>query len=166
MENPQPLVYRGGVVPDSLSLESLKTLRVKKLLTESVTVEEVFDYLRHLHDPEHPELSLEQLRVVKIEDISISGFNVKVMFTPTIPTCSVATIIGLTLLAKLKFCIPEEYKIKVLIAPGTHEQEISVNKQLDDKERVAAALENPNLMRMIKRGVKRADKLPSALSIF
>ncbi|VEL10133.1 unnamed protein product [Protopolystoma xenopodis] len=39
--------------------------------------------------------------------------------------------------------------IKVAIAPGAHDKEDEVNKQLADKERVAAALENPALLRMI-----------------
>ena len=34
------------------------------------------------------------------------------------------------------------YKVDVAITPGAHMQETQVNKQLADKERVAAALEN------------------------
>ena len=37
----------------------------------------------------------------------------------------------------------------VLIAPGTHASEKAVNKQLNDKERVAAALENPGLLEKV-----------------
>lgn len=33
----------------------------------------------------------------------------------------------------------------ILLSPGSHASEAAVNKQLSDKERVAAALENPNL---------------------
>ncbi|KAM7523069.1 hypothetical protein LguiA_012971 [Lonicera macranthoides] len=44
-------------------------------------------------------------------------------------------------------------KIRILVdirvAPGTHATEAAVNKQLNDKERVAAALENPNLVDMV-----------------
>nr|POE83746.1 protein ae7 [Quercus suber] len=35
------------------------------------------------------------------------------------------------------------------VAPGSHASESAVNKQLNDKERVAAALENPNLVDMV-----------------
>ena len=35
------------------------------------------------------------------------------------------------------------------MTPGGHASEAAVNKQLNDKERVAAALENPNLLRMV-----------------
>ena len=127
---------------------------------------EVFDCLRHLHDPEHPGLSLEQLRVIRLEDIACVGEKVTVMITPTIPTCSVATIIGLTVLAKLKMCLPSRMKLTVGIAPGAHDQEKQVNKQLTDKERVSAALENPNLLKMIKRGVKDTSPLPALLQLF
>lgn len=37
----------------------------------------------------------------------------------------------------------------IVLAPGSHDSEAAVNKQLGDKERVAAALENPNLLEMV-----------------
>lgn len=37
------------------------------------------------------------------------------------------------------------------MTPGTHSTEEAVNKQLNDKERVAAALENPNLVDMVNK---------------
>eukprot|EP00955_Chlamydomonas_euryale_P040775 351806-Chlamydomonas_euryale.AAC.3 len=37
------------------------------------------------------------------------------------------------------------------VTPGSHSAEAAVNKQLADKERVAAALENPNLLDMVER---------------
>ncbi len=40
------------------------------------------------------------------------------------------------------------------VTPGSHSSEAAVNKQLADKERVAAALENPNLLDMVNRCVK------------
>ena len=43
------------------------------------------------------------------------------------------------------------FKVDVVIAPGTHESEAAVNKQLADKERVAAALENPNLLEVVNQ---------------
>ncbi|KAL2234633.1 UNVERIFIED_CONTAM: Vacuolar protein sorting-associated protein 25, partial [Sesamum indicum] len=39
--------------------------------------------------------------------------------------------------------------VDIRVAPGTHATEAAVNKQLNDKERVAAALENPNLVDMV-----------------
>lgn len=37
------------------------------------------------------------------------------------------------------------------VTPGSHNSEGAVNKQLADKERVAAALENPNLLDMVEK---------------
>jgi hypothetical protein len=39
-------------------------------------------------------VSLEQLHVVKLEDIQVAGNRVLVSITPTIPHCSMATLIG------------------------------------------------------------------------
>ncbi|KAL6542279.1 Protein AE7-like 1 [Orobanche minor] len=40
-------------------------------------------------------------------------------------------------------------QVDIKVAPGSHANEESVNKQLNDKERVAAALENPNLRQLV-----------------
>ncbi|URE03738.1 hypothetical protein MUK42_31375 [Musa troglodytarum] len=53
--------------------------------------------------------------------------------------------------------LPSRYKVDIRVAPGTHATEAAVNKQLNDKERVAAALENPNLMYMIDRCLEPTD---------
>ena len=41
--------------------------------------------------------------------------------------------------------------MSVRITPGTHASEEAVNKQLADKERVAAALENVNLLKVVNQ---------------
>merc|ERR1711974_372880 len=120
---------------------------------DELTVMEVFESLRYLSDPEHPNLSLEQLKVVQPGLVIVKERDVHVRFTPTVPTCSVATLIGLTIKAKLQRSLPRRYKVDVEIQPGTHNQEEQVNKQLADKGRVAAALENPNLRNLINRGI-------------
>jgi metal-sulfur cluster biosynthetic enzyme len=95
---------------------------------------EVFDLIRNINDPEHP-LTLEQLDVVKIDDVRVDDgrSQVKVAFTPTIPHCSMATIIGLSIRVKLLRSLPPRFKVDVTIAPGTHASESAVNKQLADK---------------------------------
>ncbi|KAG5524346.1 hypothetical protein RHGRI_031114 [Rhododendron griersonianum] len=60
-----------------------------------------------------------------------------------------ATVIGLCLRVKLMRSLPSRFKVDIRVAPGTHATEAAVNKQLNDKERVAAALENPNLVDMV-----------------
>jgi hypothetical protein len=47
--------------------------------------------------------------------------------------------------------LPERFKIDVEIFPGTHASRDAVNKQLADKERVAAALENGHLLDVVNQ---------------
>ena len=103
--------------------------------------------IRHINDPEHPN-TLEELSVVCQEHITVNlqTKEVRVDFTPTIPNCGMATLIGLSIRVKLIRSLPSNFKIDVYIAKGKHEQEEETNKQLNDKERVMAALENPNLL--------------------
>ncbi|XP_019420982.1 PREDICTED: protein AE7-like [Lupinus angustifolius] len=111
---------------------------------------EVFDHLRDIKDPEHP-YSLEELKVITEEAVEVDDKKsyVRVTFTPTVEHCSMATIIGLCLRVKLMRSLPLRYKVDIRVAPGSHATETAVNKQLNDKERVAAALENPNLLDMV-----------------
>ncbi|CAI5473393.1 unnamed protein product, partial [Closterium sp. Naga37s-1] len=74
-----------------------------------------------------------------------------VRFTPTVQHCSMATLIGLSIRVKLMRCLPRRFKVDIRLSPGSHASEAEVNKQLNDKERVAAALENPNLSDMVDR---------------
>lgn len=74
-----------------------------------------------------------------------------VKFTPTIPHCSMATLIGLSIRVQLMRALPSRFKVSVQIAPGTHVSEQAVNKQLADKERVAAAQENSMLLEVINQ---------------
>ncbi|KAK5642587.1 hypothetical protein RI129_008754 [Pyrocoelia pectoralis] len=113
---------------------------------------EIFDLIRSINDPEHP-LTLEELHVVEDSLIDVDNRNntIKVLYTPTIPHCSMATLIGLSIRVKLLRCLPPRFKVHVEINPGTHASEHSVNKQLADKERVAAALENTHLIKVINQ---------------
>lgn len=82
-------------------------------------------------------------------DNTNSEINVK--FTPTIPHCSLATLIGLSIRVRLLRSLPSRFKVSVAITPGTHSSEDAVNKQLADKERVAAAIENSHLIEVINQ---------------
>ncbi|KAL1536356.1 Protein AE7-like 1, variant 2 [Salvia divinorum] len=90
--------------------------------------------------------------VLSEESISVDEKlgRILISFTPTIQHCSMATVIGLCLREKLKDCFPPHFKVDIKVAPGSHANEESVNKQLNDKERVAAALENPNLRQLVE----------------
>ncbi|KAL5021579.1 hypothetical protein ScPMuIL_000734 [Solemya velum] len=113
---------------------------------------EIFDLIRLINDPEHP-LTLEELNVVEGSKIQVNNDaeSVSVEFTPTIPHCSMATLIGLSIRVKLLRSLPPRFKVDVFISPGTHVSEEAVNKQLADKERVAAALENSHLIDVVNQ---------------
>jgi len=132
---------------------------------EDVTVEpideqEIYDLISTISDPEHP-LSLGSLAVVNLPDIHITPSpclpnthtltRVLVEITPTITHCSLATAIGLGVRVRLEQSLPPNFRVDVRVKAGTHSQDDQVNKQLADKERVAAALENKTLMGVIKK---------------
>ncbi|KAG6430012.1 hypothetical protein SASPL_108071 [Salvia splendens] len=110
----------------------------------------LLQHIRDVKDPEYP-YSLEQLKVITEDAIEVDDKRsyVRVTFTPTVEHCSMATVIGLCLRVKLMRSLPQRYKVDIRVAPGSHASEAAVNKQLNDKERVAAALENPNLVDMV-----------------
>ena len=111
----------------------------------------MFEHIRHINDPEHP-LTLEQLKVVQADHVFVeTSRHIDVQFTPTIPHCSMATLIGLCIRVKLIRSLPARFKTRVTIFPGSHASEHSINKQLNDKERVAAALENPHLLGVVNK---------------
>ncbi|XP_061173080.1 cytosolic iron-sulfur assembly component 2A-like [Saccostrea echinata] len=117
--------------------------------------EQVFDLIRGIIDPEKPE-TLEELNVVSEEDIQVTRFNeedylIKVVFVPTVPHCSLASLIGLSIRTKLETSMPEKFKLDIFIKDGTHDTASEINKQINDKERIAAAMENPNLQHIINQ---------------
>ncbi|KEP64694.1 UNVERIFIED_CONTAM: hypothetical protein HHA_306590 [Hammondia hammondi] len=83
--------------------------------------------------------------------------SVSVSFQPTIPHCSQATLIGLLILVKLLRSAPVWMKSEIRIADGKHVSFKTINRQLKDKERVSAAIENPALLKVINRGLLGTD---------
>ena len=124
---------------------------------------EVFEHIRHICDPEHP-LSLEQLKVVQLQHVTVDNAtdSVDVVFTPTIPHCSMATLIGLCLRVKLIRSLPRRFKARVSVFPGSHQKEHAINKQVNDKERVAAALENPHLREVLNKCIADTEQVDFA----
>lgn len=123
---------------------------------DPVDAQEIFDLISSISDPEHP-LTLAQLAVVNLADIYVPDHQadktkiceIVIKITPTITHCSLATLIGLGIRVRLERCLPPRFRIKILIKEGTHQSENQVNKQLNDKERVAAACENDQLLTVI-----------------
>ncbi|KAK1163539.1 cytosolic iron-sulfur assembly component 2B-like [Acipenser oxyrinchus oxyrinchus] len=146
LENANPLIFqRSGE-------RQLTTEEEDEEFADPIDDREIFDILLTINDPEHP-LSLEELNVVEQVRVRVSDNDstVSVEFTPTIPHCSMATLIGLSIKVKLLRSLPERFKIDVHITPGAHASEQAVNKQLGDKERVAAALENSHLLEVVNQ---------------
>lgn len=56
----------------------------------------IADLIRHITDPEHKHMSLEQLMVVSAPQCSISNASnrIAIEFTPTVPHCGMSTVIG------------------------------------------------------------------------
>jgi metal-sulfur cluster biosynthetic enzyme len=125
---------------------------------EEIDEQEIYDLISTISDPEHP-LSLGSLAVVNLPDIHIKPpssprshiSTVVVEITPTITHCSLATVIGLGVRVRLEQALPPRFRVDVRIKEGTHSTGEAVNKQLGDKERVAAALENGTLMGVIRK---------------
>ncbi|KAG8233652.1 hypothetical protein J437_LFUL013698 [Ladona fulva] len=108
------------------------------------------DFIRNIRDPEKP-ATLEDLHVVSEDCIQIhqasdsNAVYVRIEFNPTVPHCSLATLIGLCIRVKLFRNLTDRYKLDIYIKKGAHTTEEEINKQINDKERIAAAMENPNL---------------------
>ncbi|KAK3336460.1 hypothetical protein B0T19DRAFT_39505 [Cercophora scortea] len=128
---------------------------------EPIDEQEIYDLISTISDPEHPH-TLGQLSVVRLPDIYVTPSpterldpqslrTVLVELTPTINHCSLATVIGLAVRARLEQALPPNYRVDVRMKDGSHAQDDQVNKQLADKERVAAALENDTLRGMLDK---------------
>jgi len=116
--------------------------------------------VRDIKDPEHP-YTLEQLNVIQQDQISVSSSQlpfddkrIKIEFTPTVPHCSLATLIGLCIRVKLQRSLQTTAKIDIFVSEGTHSTAPEINKQINDKERVDAAMQNPNLRMIVEECIK------------
>ena len=148
--NPAPVVHRKSPSIRSAQIVSREKHECDEALADPFDAQEVFEHIKDINDPEHP-YSLEQLDVVSAENVDERDAEdrVHVAFTPTVPHCSMATLIGLCIRVKLMRSLPPRFKVDVNVTPGKHASELALNKQLNDKERVAAALENDNLLKVV-----------------
>lgn len=127
--------------------------------------QELWFIIRDIRDPEFP-YTLSQLRVLSPAGTlrerpvpSQLGLRIctelcliRIVFTPTVPHCSLSTLIGLAIRYKIEteFLVQIGWKILIEVSVGTHDQANEINRQLRDKERISAALENPRLIKMIE----------------
>ncbi|XP_035792800.1 MIP18 family protein galla-1-like [Anopheles albimanus] len=124
--------------------------------------ETIYDFLRTIRDPEKPN-TLEDLQVVYEDGIFITepgpgqAFVVRIEFNPTVPHCSLATLIGLCIRIKVQRSLNHHVKLDIYIKKGAHATEDEINKQINDKERIAAAMENPNLKQLVENCIKEEE---------
>jgi hypothetical protein len=52
------------------------------------------------------------------------------------------------------FMVDSDWKLVTLVTPGSHLTEKELNKQLNDKERIAAAMDNPSVMDLVNSCVQ------------
>ncbi|XP_052792828.1 cytosolic iron-sulfur assembly component 2A-like [Mya arenaria] len=120
--------------------------------------ETVYDLIKDIKDPEKPQ-TLEELEVVNEDNVLVQNFSddtllVQITFIPTVPHCSLASLIGLSIRQKLAVCLPDKHKLDIFVKEGTHETANEINKQINDKERIAAAMENPNLRQLVDQCIE------------
>ncbi|KAL1117043.1 hypothetical protein AAG570_004371 [Ranatra chinensis] len=146
LENLNPKLY------DKCQERTITQQEQDEDVADEFDAREIFDLIRNITDPEHP-LTLEQLNVVQLENIQVdnSANEINVEFKPTIDHCSMATLIGLSIRIQLMRSLPSRFKVGVRILPGSHASEAAINKQLADKERVAAATENSNIVKTVNQ---------------
>jgi len=125
---------------------------------------DIYDQIRTIRDPEKPE-NLEELSVVLEECIHVYPLNgrnnkfiANIEFVPTVPHCHLATLIGLCIRTKLeRTLVPGQVKLEITVKEGSHNTEQDINKQINDKERVAAAMENPNLKETVEKCIEEEE---------
>eukprot|EP01059_Diplonema_ambulator_P026924 TRINITY_DN44413_c0_g1_i1.p1 TRINITY_DN44413_c0_g1~~TRINITY_DN44413_c0_g1_i1.p1 ORF type:complete len:204 (+),score=21.93 TRINITY_DN44413_c0_g1_i1:93-704(+) len=133
-----------------------RPLTEKETATQFVT-EDAFEVLKVIRDPEHKDYTLGDLGVVRRKDIAIdytSSFRygtVTVTITPTVPHCHLTPHIALCVHERLLRYLPPEtrWKLVLKLTPNSHNDLEAVTKQINDKERVIAGLENKDLLKEI-----------------
>jgi len=108
--------------------------------------------LAGIKDPEEP-FTLEQMKMLSEEDVDVGYHPVprlRITWKPTNPACTCAVNIGLCIRYKLMTDFPDlPFKVNIYVKEGSHTSPQEVDKQVNDKERVAAALENPDIMQLV-----------------
>ncbi|XP_066915380.1 cytosolic iron-sulfur assembly component 2A-like [Clytia hemisphaerica] len=114
---------------------------------------DTYDIIRSIRDPEKSqnleELNVVQENLVTAHRLDDEQFLINVEFVPTVPHCTLATLIGLCIRVKLHENLVQNYKLDIKVQEESHHQAADVTKQINDKERTAAAMENPDLMKIV-----------------
>lgn len=155
LNSPVPDLISDDTESESDNTDDVKSSSHSLETYDPIDPQEIYDLTAYIQDPEHP-LTLGQLSIVNLEDIEVNDTGkpdeiaeVIIRITPTITHCSLATLIGLGIRVRLDRALSPRYRITILLKKGSHQSENQVNKQLNDKERVAAACENEQLLNVI-----------------
>jgi metal-sulfur cluster biosynthetic enzyme len=96
------------------------------------SVEEIFEALKPVMDPEHPiSITDPQMNIVTKEYINVDDGLIRVAFSPTTPYCPMGGLIGILIRHRLESVYPES-KVIVKLIPGSHSQEDAVNSMIND----------------------------------
>ncbi|KAL3630298.1 Protein AE7-like 1 [Castilleja foliolosa] len=115
---------------------------------------DIYEFVRDIRDPEHP-YSLEQLSVLSEKSITVDeklGRILDYFYTDDSTLQhgnSDRFVLKRETEGSFSSTFQDKLTVDIKVAPGSHASEESVNKQLNDKERVAAALENPNIRQLV-----------------
>ncbi|QSL64848.1 hypothetical protein MERGE_002152 [Pneumocystis wakefieldiae] len=120
--NENPVIYERNEKSLKTWTNFFEEIREKKEESDEkediIDKREIYDLLANIMDPEHP-LTLEQLAVVNLDDIYLEKDQANkityltVEITPTIPHCSMATLIGLCIRVRLERCLPPRFRISI-----------------------------------------------------
>jgi hypothetical protein len=129
--------------------------------------EDIFHELQTMLDPERPSYTLAQLDVVNVTRCFVTYLpglptskltaRVQVVLKPTVPHCHLMLLICLCVRVRLFETLPvtTNWKVDITLVEGSHNQQAELQKQINDKERVAAAMENFLLMKEVQKLVNR-----------
>ena len=136
------------------------------------------DIISTIQDPEKP-FCLEQLEVVQEDLVEVRYFKpgdgktavplIQITWVPTVPNCHLAMTIALSIRAKLAKKLPElgadlaKCKIEILVQHQKHDNKEEIDKQVNDKERVFAALENPHIRDAIEDLIRMGGSTTESL---
>lgn len=68
-----------------------------------------------------------------------------------------ASLLGLFISEKIRRSVVFRYKLLILARPGTLQNETDANRQINDKERVAAAIEKDAMSKLVEECIFHYD---------
>lgn len=124
----------------------------------SLSSEDIFDDLSTVMDPERAPTTLADLNVLSLDRVWLEKTGprhgvVTVSLLPTVPHCHLMMLIALSVRSRLHDVLPPyvRWKVRVAVVPGSHIEAAEIEKRVNDKERVCNALEDPLVMRQVRK---------------